>query len=48
MENKDDKITSIRIVSADHYMGKPIPALDPTYSEFRGNEIKQVKLTPPT
>lgn len=35
-------ITSIRIVSVDNYMRYPIPNLDPLYSDFRGNEVKQV------
>lgn len=37
-------ITSIRIVSADHYMRYPIAGLDPSYSEFRASEIRQVLL----
>lgn len=33
---------SVRIVSVDHYMAKPIKEMDPVYSQFRGSEIKQV------
>lgn len=33
---------SVRLVSADSYQCTPIPMLDPSYSEFRGSEIKQV------
>lgn len=40
----DDKanITSIRIVSVDHYMRYPVAGLDPCYSDFRAAEVKQV------
>lgn len=40
----DDKanITSIRIVSVDHYMRYPVTGLDPCFSEFRATEVKQV------
>lgn len=37
-----DRIQSLRIVSVDSYMRAPILGLDPCYSEFRGNDIKQV------
>lgn len=37
-----DEITSIRIVSADHYMSFPIDELVPIYSQFRGSQVKQV------
>lgn len=40
--NANCDIKSIRIVSVDSYMKFPIAGLDPCYSEFRGNEIKQV------
>ncbi|XP_044728775.1 uncharacterized protein LOC123292259 [Chrysoperla carnea] len=33
---------SMRIFSVDHYMSSPILGLDPTYSHFRGKEVKQV------
>lgn len=35
-------IFSLRVVIADFYMEKPVPGLDPCYSEFRGKEIKRV------
>ncbi|KAM7346127.1 DNA polymerase zeta catalytic subunit [Cochliomyia hominivorax] len=35
-------IFSLRLVIADFYMEKPVPGLDPCYSEFRGKEIKRV------
>lgn len=35
-------VTSIRIVSVDHYMHKPEPRFDTCYSEFRGSNVKQV------
>lgn len=38
----NNDIKSIRIVSVDSYMKYPVNGLDPCYSEFRGNEIKQV------
>lgn len=37
-----DNIFSLRIVSADNYMTRPLNGLDPCYSEFRSFEIKQV------
>ncbi|KAJ8682714.1 hypothetical protein QAD02_018506 [Eretmocerus hayati] len=33
---------SIRVVVADSYQANPIPDVDPTFSHFRGSEIKQV------
>lgn len=33
---------SVRVVNADSYQATPLPQLDPTYSEFRGAEIKHV------
>ena len=33
---------SIRVISIDSYQATPIPDVDPTFSQFRGNEIKQV------
>lgn len=39
-----DNIFSLRIVSADNYMTRPISGLDPCYSEFRSFEIKQVPI----
>ncbi|XP_046836195.1 DNA polymerase zeta catalytic subunit isoform X3 [Vespa crabro] len=33
---------SVRILTIDSYQTNPIPELDPTFSEFRGNEIKHV------
>lgn len=38
-----DRISSVRIVSADSYLRAPLLGLDPCYSEFRGNDIKQVR-----
>lgn len=35
-------ILSLRIVTAEHYMHKPINGLDPCYSEYRGSAINQV------
>lgn len=40
--NQQEEIFSMRIVSVDHYMNKPIPELDSWYSEFRGSDIKKV------
>ena len=37
-------IFSLRLVVADFYLDKPVSGLDPTYSEFRGKEIKRVGL----
>ncbi|CAG9795312.1 unnamed protein product [Diatraea saccharalis] len=33
---------SVRIVVCDHYLTKPVPGLDITYSDFRGADVKQV------
>ncbi|KAI4488484.1 hypothetical protein M0802_011590 [Mischocyttarus mexicanus] len=33
---------SVRILAIDSYQANPISDLDPTFSEFRGNEIKRV------
>lgn len=33
---------SVRILTIDSYQTNPISKLDPTFSEFRGNEIKHV------
>ncbi|XP_011498126.1 PREDICTED: DNA polymerase zeta catalytic subunit [Ceratosolen solmsi marchali] len=33
---------SVRLVSADSYQAAPIPDVDPTFSQFRGSDIKQV------
>lgn len=38
----DEGLFSVRIVVADFYMHRPIPGLDPTYSDFRGQELKSV------
>lgn len=38
----NESIFSLRLVIADFYMEKPVPGLDPCYSEFRGKEIKRV------
>lgn len=38
----EKEIFSVRIVVCDHYLTKPIPGIDVTYSEFRGSDIKQV------
>ncbi|XP_034939803.1 uncharacterized protein DNApol-zeta isoform X2 [Chelonus insularis] len=35
---------SVRLVSADSYQATPLPQLDPTFSEFRGAEIKYVPI----
>ncbi|KAK0182998.1 hypothetical protein PV327_001077 [Microctonus hyperodae] len=35
---------SVRLVTADSYQATPLPQLDPTYSEFRGAEIKHVPI----
>ncbi|KAK0164996.1 hypothetical protein PV328_003555 [Microctonus aethiopoides] len=35
---------SVRLVTADSYQATPLPQLDPTYSEFRGTEIKHVPI----
>ncbi|XP_055607280.1 DNA polymerase zeta catalytic subunit isoform X2 [Uranotaenia lowii] len=44
LENEDIRrdVTSVRIVSVDHYMHKPDGRFDSCYSEFRGTEVKQV------
>ncbi|XP_055638271.1 DNA polymerase zeta catalytic subunit isoform X2 [Toxorhynchites rutilus septentrionalis] len=39
---RTEDVTSIRIVSVDHYMHKPEPQFDTCYSEFRGSDVKQV------
>ncbi|XP_015597697.1 DNA polymerase zeta catalytic subunit isoform X2 [Cephus cinctus] len=33
---------SILLVTADSYQAAPVPGLDPTYSDFRGSEVKRV------
>ncbi|RVE44019.1 hypothetical protein evm_011317 [Chilo suppressalis] len=33
---------SVRVVVCDHYLTKPVPGFDVTYSDFRGADIKQV------
>uniref|UniRef100_A0A0C9RL77 Rev3l_4 protein n=1 Tax=Fopius arisanus TaxID=64838 RepID=A0A0C9RL77_9HYME len=33
---------SVRLVTADSYQAQPLPQLDPTFSVFRGSEIKNV------
>ncbi|XP_015117259.1 uncharacterized protein LOC107041289 [Diachasma alloeum] len=33
---------SVRLVTADSYQAQPLPQLDPTFSVFRGTEIKNV------
>lgn len=38
----DEGLFSVRIVVADFYMHRPIPGLDPTYSDFRGQELKSL------
>ncbi|KAH0557817.1 hypothetical protein KQX54_012003 [Cotesia glomerata] len=35
---------SVRLVNADSYQATPLPQLDPTFSEFRGTEIKHVPI----
>ena len=35
---------SIRVVCVDTYQASPIPEIDPTFSQFRGSEIKQVPI----
>lgn len=35
---------SIRLVTADSYQTAPIPDVDPSFSHFRGSEIKQVPI----
>lgn len=40
--DENSSLLSMRIFTADHYMGAPIRSLDSTYSEFRGEQIKQV------
>ncbi|XP_011292459.1 DNA polymerase zeta catalytic subunit [Musca domestica] len=42
--SSNDGIFSLRLVIADFYMEKPVPGLDPVYSEFRGKEIKKVPI----
>lgn len=42
MVRRGENVTSIRIVSVDHYMHKPEPRFDTCYSEFRGCDVKQV------
>uniref|UniRef100_A0A1I8QAE6 DNA polymerase zeta catalytic subunit n=1 Tax=Stomoxys calcitrans TaxID=35570 RepID=A0A1I8QAE6_STOCA len=45
MDNANNEgIFSLRLVIADFYMEKPVPGLDPVYSEFRGKEIKRVPI----
>ncbi|XP_073844954.1 DNA polymerase zeta catalytic subunit [Musca autumnalis] len=44
MSTTSDGIFSLRLVIADFYMEKPVPGLDPVYSEFRGKEIKKVPI----
>ncbi|XP_071956758.1 DNA polymerase zeta catalytic subunit-like [Antedon mediterranea] len=38
----EDKMLSVRIVTADTYMSEPIADLDITYSDFRGCDVKRV------
>ncbi|XP_008215763.1 DNA polymerase zeta catalytic subunit [Nasonia vitripennis] len=33
---------SVRLICADSYQATPIPEVDPTFSQFRGSDIKQV------
>ena len=42
-QNKNN-LKSLRIVSVDHYMHKPIRGLDPCYTDFRGSAINQVSI----
>ncbi|XP_043266558.1 uncharacterized protein DNApol-zeta isoform X2 [Venturia canescens] len=35
-------MVSVRLVTADSYQAQPLPQLDPSFSEFRGSEIKHV------
>lgn len=35
---------SVRLISAETYQTAPIADLDPTFSEFKGIEIKQVPI----
>ncbi|KAF7990572.1 hypothetical protein HCN44_000377 [Aphidius gifuensis] len=35
---------SVRLINADSYQALPSPQLDPTFSEFRGSEIKYVPI----
>jgi hypothetical protein len=39
-----DNILSVKIVTVDYYNTQPIPNLDITHSEFRGNDIKSVPI----
>lgn len=38
----ESPMVSVRLVTADSYQAKPLPQLDPSFSEFRGSEIKHV------
>ncbi|CRK90677.1 CLUMA_CG004378, isoform A [Clunio marinus] len=42
MEESENNILSIKIVSVDHYNSFPIPNLDSNYSEFRNCSVKYV------
>lgn len=35
---------SIRVICVDSYQAAPIPDVDPTFSHFRGSDIKQVPI----
>lgn len=41
-QTNSSAIFSLRIVSIDNYMKSPLFGLDTCYSEFRGDEVKQV------
>lgn len=35
-------MSSLRIITVDHYMSKPISGFDPLYSHFRNSAVKEV------
>lgn len=39
---KDPAIFSVRIVSIDYYMARPIPGVDVCYSSFQGEKVNEV------
>lgn len=41
---KNNTIFSIKVVSADNCLIKPVPNLDTTYSEFKQSKIRSVPL----
>ncbi|XP_055679121.1 DNA polymerase zeta catalytic subunit [Lutzomyia longipalpis] len=42
MPETTEAVTSVRIVSVDHYLAPPNPKFDVAYSEFRGAAVKRV------